>query len=62
MVVRGIPKSVVDNGQTKQDIGIIQLQKGIYMVTRTDLKKDNVMRIDFKINWDVVDKQEQLHA
>lgn len=59
-IVRGTPQSLVDNGRSTRGIGTIELQRGIYMATGTNLKKDSVMRIDFVIDWNVVDKREDV--
>ncbi|MCC7446748.1 MAG: hypothetical protein IT324_04990 [Anaerolineae bacterium] len=55
--LKGLPKGVFRDGHKEEQIGVIETQPGVFMATRTNLKKDDVIRIDFTIDWAVIDKQ-----
>src|SRR6266542_348772 len=60
-IVAGWPKGTIreNNGNgtvTEGEIEVKRLRAGVYVVERLNLKKESVIRMDFKINWDVVDR------
>jgi hypothetical protein len=50
------PKAVLRAARGEQPLGVIQTQPGIFMVVGNGLKKDDVIRIDFKVDWQTLER------
>lgn len=54
-LVSNAPQAVLRRKNHEEFLGVIQDYPGIYSVSKEKLKQDDVIRIDFHINWSIFD-------
>jgi hypothetical protein len=56
------PKGILRRGNIEKHISVITDAAGVYSVNATSLKEDDVIRLDFAIDWDAVGEQSGTHT
>jgi len=54
---KATPKGAYRSNGREEPVGVIETQPGIYLLSQKNLKKGDVLRMDFNLDWDVIKNQ-----
>ena len=55
-------KALLVHGTTKREIDLSSPSQGVFLVEAKNLEKDDVIKVDFSIDWDAVDQQRHMET